>query len=120
MVSINYILAPPFTFTFSHHHLLQGQGAFTCCGVGKCNIFCCNCDDGCKSDCSGDTLLDGAIKFFGRRRRREADLFDEIDADGDGYIGLQEAFEVRFVRSYNAPVLPDGLDHLSSNLLNNY
>jgi len=18
-----------------------------CCGVGKCNIFCCNCDDGC-------------------------------------------------------------------------
>lgn len=28
---------------------LCGDGKFPgpCCGVGRCNIFCCNCDQGC-------------------------------------------------------------------------
>ncbi|KIV80186.1 hypothetical protein PV11_07705 [Exophiala sideris] len=25
----------------------QGVEAFGCCGIGPCNIFCCNCDNGC-------------------------------------------------------------------------
>ena len=30
------------------------NGALGCCGKGPCNIFCCNCDDGCyyKTGCS--------------------------------------------------------------------
>ena len=27
------------------------KGLSSCCGKGKCNIFCCNCDGGCKSKC---------------------------------------------------------------------
>lgn len=23
------------------------ENTFGCCGIGSCNIFCCNCDDGC-------------------------------------------------------------------------
>ncbi len=29
------------------------NGGGFCCGVGDCNIFCCNCDNGCrKAKCS--------------------------------------------------------------------
>lgn len=30
----------------------------SCCGKGKCNIFCCNCDGGCKpkDKCKGMNL----------------------------------------------------------------
>ena len=27
---------------------LDGSEATPCCGFGACNIFCCNCDDGCR------------------------------------------------------------------------
>ncbi len=30
---------------------LSWQPAFSCNGVGSCNIFCCNCDGGCRPDC---------------------------------------------------------------------
>ena len=26
----------------------------SCCGKGKCNIFCCNCDDGCRAETDSD------------------------------------------------------------------
>lgn len=29
-------------------HCADGTGATPCCGVGKCNFFCCNCDGGIK------------------------------------------------------------------------
>jgi hypothetical protein len=28
---------------------------FGCCGVGPCNIFCCNCDNGCNMQCENTT-----------------------------------------------------------------
>lgn len=27
------------------------KGDFGCCGNGPCNIFCCNCDNGCNEQC---------------------------------------------------------------------
>ena len=27
------------------------KGDFLCCGNGKCNISCCNCDGGCNNQC---------------------------------------------------------------------
>lgn len=40
---------------------------FLCCGNGKCNIFCCNCDGGCNAQCqnthcdSGEWAICGAV-----------------------------------------------------------
>ena len=33
------------------------KGDFGCCGNGPCNIFCCNCDNGCNAQCE-DTHCD--------------------------------------------------------------
>lgn len=32
---------------------------FGCCGNGPCNIFCCNCDDGCNTTCENTTCSAG-------------------------------------------------------------
>ena len=39
-----------------------------CCGNGKCNIFCCNCNGGCNKQCETDCeflSLKGKIGFSG-------------------------------------------------------
>lgn len=30
------------------------RGDFYCCGNGPCNVFCCNCDNGCNPSCETD------------------------------------------------------------------
>ncbi|KAF2270344.1 hypothetical protein CC78DRAFT_538896 [Lojkania enalia] len=42
-------------------------GLSRCCGKGKCNIFCCNCDGGCKpkSECCKDTCFAGCYNSGG-------------------------------------------------------
>ena len=32
----------------------------SCCGVGSCNIFCCDCDNGCITDCQACPLAECA------------------------------------------------------------
>ena len=36
-----------------------------CCGVGKCNVFCCNCDNGCVPDCQACPLGECAAVLAG-------------------------------------------------------
>ncbi len=39
----------------------DGSDGTPCCGVGSCNIFCCNCDDGCRQQPpEWDDFQDGA------------------------------------------------------------
>lgn len=45
-----------------------------CCGEGPCNIFCCNCDGGCRN---------GAIAA--------KSLLETYDSDRDGHFNLDEA-----------------------------
>ena len=60
----------------------DGSTAGYCCGNGACNIFCCNCDRGCRGD---------------KRRKRsvnDADdlvLFATYDVNRDGVIDFSEA-----------------------------
>ncbi|KZS90643.1 hypothetical protein SISNIDRAFT_488219 [Sistotremastrum niveocremeum HHB9708] len=62
-----------------------------CCGYGKCNIFCCNCDGGCRKgfddglhphvlDVTGH--LDDNTKCIG--------FFREQDSNRDGHLSLTE------------------------------
>ena len=53
-----------------------------CCGVGPCNIFCCNCDDGCKP-LHGRTLTNGSLIAH--------ELFKSIDTNGNNDISNEEA-----------------------------
>ncbi|MBS1199065.1 MAG: Diedel [Proteobacteria bacterium] len=32
----------------------DGSDSSTCCGIGKCNVFCCNCDKGCRKQKPGN------------------------------------------------------------------
>ncbi len=37
-------------------------GWFSCCGRGKCNALCCECDGGCKSGCPRTNSLNEGIE----------------------------------------------------------
>ena len=60
----------------------DGSIAGVCCGNGACNIFCCNCDRGCRGD--------------SRRKRDVDDVYDlerfaNYDVNRDGVIDFSEA-----------------------------
>ena len=60
----------------------DGSTAGACCGNGACNIFCCNCDRGCRGD--------------SRRKRDVDDVYDlerfaNYDVNRDGVIDFSEA-----------------------------
>lgn len=53
-------------------------GPLLCCGKGPCNIFCCNCDNGCRP--------------IGPNRRIESTtMLAEFDLDNDGHFSRDEA-----------------------------
>lgn len=57
-----------------------------CCGHGKCNIFCCNCDGGCREGrCAQleSTAESTAIEW-------SAAYFNRIDRDHSGTISMEE------------------------------
>lgn len=58
-------------------HCDDGTKGTPCCGYGKCNIFCCNCDGGCRKEDS----------------RSIANRFTALDFDQSGGISLEE-FEI--------------------------
>ena len=61
----------------------DGTCATPCCGHGKCNIFCCNCDDGCRTGpCTGCNSADAMAGT--------ADKFDSIDTNNDHAIDIKE------------------------------
>ncbi|XP_055350357.1 uncharacterized protein LOC129596978 [Paramacrobiotus metropolitanus] len=76
---------------------------FGCCGKGKCNIFCCNCNGGCKpkSQCSRRGGLGGPPNTMsvGRIGRGKRDVvynstalqkFATIDLNGDERLDVDE------------------------------
>ena len=60
-----------------------------CCAHGNCNIFCCNCDGGCRTGLEAKQD-DNATEFL-----------SQIDKDSSGDVDLQE-FE-NFNIKYNMP-----------------
>jgi hypothetical protein len=94
------------------------NGRAGCCGFGKCNIFCCNCDfrrgpndrrfyckPNDKCDFNPDVLIGilsvGAGAAAGRRRRDDSshgikssdDFFKMLDADKNSGICINEAYK---------------------------
>lgn len=78
-----------------------------CCGYGPCNIFCFNCDGGCRSapggvngdptcghlgaDKIGDAIrANGGAKPAASELLAAREAFDSIDTDGNGAISKAE------------------------------
>jgi hypothetical protein len=65
----------------------DGSWGDPCCGVGDCNIFCCNCDNGCRGD--------RRKRFFSSvgtdGSSNEEETFQTMDEDGDGRVTEEEA-----------------------------
>ncbi|KAM0798422.1 hypothetical protein BDR22DRAFT_964767 [Usnea florida] len=66
----------------------DGSYSTPCCGEGGCNIFCCNCDGGCRTDTWMEKI---------KRDDLEDDqsipvdsLFQSVDGDTDQYLSLAE------------------------------
>jgi hypothetical protein len=89
-----------------------------CCGYGPCNIFCCNCDGGCRSsrrrsnpdeiaandlatfgeiDLNKDGKVDAdeAHKFVAPKNLTQAFEFARYDLNGDGFLSLYEVSGAR-------------------------
>ncbi|GMT08787.1 hypothetical protein PFISCL1PPCAC_84, partial [Pristionchus fissidentatus] len=76
-----------------------------CCGNGKCNIFCCDCDGGCNQQCETDIgsyirvacLLTGRCRRSTHHETNHAEIarirFSEVDLNGDGVLSQEEALE---------------------------
>ncbi|KZS90642.1 hypothetical protein SISNIDRAFT_468415 [Sistotremastrum niveocremeum HHB9708] len=69
--------------------------ATPCCGYGKCNIFCCNCDGGCRG--FKGKLTDQMHPHVGGAVDADFDdtdkctrMFHATDANGDGQLTLIE------------------------------
>jgi hypothetical protein len=55
---------------------------YLCCGKGDCNVFCCNCDGGCRSD----------YTLYGLSGVAEVAAYRTMDTNGDGRVDQEEAF----------------------------
>ncbi|KAK2051972.1 hypothetical protein LY76DRAFT_365940 [Colletotrichum caudatum] len=82
------------------------QGPFACCGIGSCNIFCCNCDDGClggSDSCpnvcgssQGTEFTNQQIElrststFQSGEKKKCGEKFDDADENGDGQLSYLE------------------------------
>ncbi|KAL0484502.1 13 TM domain-containing transmembrane protein [Acrasis kona] len=58
MIKVVLFLALLMAITYVNAVCCNRKSNFGCCGNGKCNIFCCNCDDGCNQACE-NTHCDG-------------------------------------------------------------
>ncbi|CAG7734546.1 unnamed protein product [Allacma fusca] len=86
-----------------------------CCGVGSCNMFCCNCEGGCRTwdpnkmykrqatstdpydkhrslDINGDGDVDEADATYYVRQSRQTEGFEfsAYDKDGNGVLSPEE------------------------------
>uniref|UniRef100_A0AC35F909 EF-hand domain-containing protein n=1 Tax=Panagrolaimus sp. PS1159 TaxID=55785 RepID=A0AC35F909_9BILA len=57
-----------------------------CSAYGKCNIFCCNCENGCRTG-------DKKKKIFKELVKTPKEEFDLIDKNKDGFISFEAALE---------------------------
>ncbi|KZP23352.1 hypothetical protein FIBSPDRAFT_1043047 [Athelia psychrophila] len=67
----------------------DGTYGFPCCGKGACNIFCCECDGGCRTSDSRASLSArnplGVVEADSCKQR-----FSQADANGDGKLTFLE------------------------------
>lgn len=62
-----------------------------CCGVGGCNIFCCNCDYGCRQGpYSLQNLLPLANRITADDIAVAIERFNNFDTDQSGAIDINE------------------------------
>jgi hypothetical protein len=65
------------------------------CGLGKCNLFGCNCDGGCRRKYESGWCWKSDsgchLRFFYNRIFESQNFFRSIDTDSDGKISLTEA-----------------------------
>jgi hypothetical protein len=64
------------------------------CGVGKCNIFGCNCDGGCRQGNSSLgcwNIASGCKLRLFYERQSAQNFFNTIDTDSDGRVSFDEA-----------------------------
>uniref|UniRef100_A0A914P9A5 EF-hand domain-containing protein n=1 Tax=Panagrolaimus davidi TaxID=227884 RepID=A0A914P9A5_9BILA len=58
-----------------------------CCGIGDCNIFCCNCDIGCNPLCNVERKnIESTSAILVAENR-----FKKLDFNGDGVFTMKEA-----------------------------
>uniref|UniRef100_A0AC35F0W2 EF-hand domain-containing protein n=1 Tax=Panagrolaimus sp. PS1159 TaxID=55785 RepID=A0AC35F0W2_9BILA len=65
------------------------SGFAQCNGKGPCNIFCCNCDDGCKGDFTSSRLRSKTADHILAAK----DIFKAADKDNNGSVTFEEAVE---------------------------
>jgi len=72
---------------------LDGTAATPYCGNGPCNIFGCNCDNGCKSGKYKGFVWDreAPVEREAAPGLDEYKAFMAIDTNGDGVIDMEEA-----------------------------
>jgi hypothetical protein len=67
----------------------DGSSSSTCCAHGKCNLFCCNCDGGCRVNSGKRDFLHELVD----RSDSVNTVFMEADTDGMGNITLARYLE---------------------------
>ncbi|KAF2630906.1 hypothetical protein BU25DRAFT_446474 [Macroventuria anomochaeta] len=86
-----------------------------CCGNGKCNVFCCNCDRGCRKSSNAIGITEACNRIFGSTWRKTSrslgelsDLEDDksvlaiADTDKSGDVSLAEYLQYMGQREDNA------------------
>lgn len=69
----------------------DGTGATPCCAHGGCNIFCCNCDGGCRTgnfNCRRESVFEQAVNTDS-----VSVAFVEADKDGAGNLSMANYLE---------------------------
>ncbi|XP_078694645.1 uncharacterized protein LOC144923719 [Branchiostoma floridae x Branchiostoma belcheri] len=88
----------------------DGTVSTPCCGHGKCNIFCCNCDGGCRGkkraqEGPGDLLLDEAT-WNSQAITLPPYGFEQYDSNGDQKLTIEEAIGLLEALEYDVTNLP--------------
>lgn len=90
-------------------------GAFGCCAYGACNIFCCNCDGGCRRPkrLMARTIIgnaqaeDPTCGLFQTENQCGLDKFEALDTNHDSVITLDEVLAgVNIIRPFLAELDP--------------
>jgi len=96
----------PFAYDYCDDGTLTST--FGCCGIGPCNIFCCNCDDGCRvaktkrntardvaswgdwAQTASSQSGDSTCGLFESENQCALDKFEALDTNHDGFLTLAE------------------------------
>ena len=97
-LALSYSVQAICCFTDTQNYCADGTIGTPCCGYGPCNIFCCNCDGGCRQPrlrSSSKSFTKEAFGYYlegkGVASPQVVDhLFAELDTNKDGKIDSKE------------------------------